>query len=381
MWSMSRRRWLGTGLASFGAVLTGLPKSCAMAAFSCGPPEWSYHFDHILGTSLDVWVSASSERAADHAVEIIFAEIERLRRVFSPVDPDSELGRLNQTNSPVSVSRDLIRVLGLYEAWNRITDGACSAQIPGLSRLWHEASRNGLVPDPDMIASLVPFGDRQAWAIDPHRRNVTRMTGLTLDLNSVAKGYIIEQATKMVVDSVPQISGMLLNLGGDLSLWGSSGRRHAHWYLDVQDPQNHAENAKPLTRLALQGGAVATSGGYQRFHTIGGRRYSHLIDPRTGYPAEAITAATVIAPYSTIANILATSLCIPDSRARPSPCRRKSWHCLPAGNRIGRGAAKSRIQPERTSARGAGTERFPDQECRHASQRALAGRISSKCRF
>ena len=166
-----------------------------------------------------------------------------------------------------------------------------------------------------MIASLVPSDDRQAWAIDSRRRNVTRATGLALDLNSVAKGYIIERATKMVVDSVSQISGMLLNLGGDLSLWGRSGGEHAHWYLDVQDPHHPAENAEPLTRLALQGGAVATSGGYQRFHTIGGRRYSHLIDPRTGYPAEAITAATVIAPCSTIANVLATTLGILDPRA------------------------------------------------------------------
>ena len=95
-----------------------------MAVTPGGPLEWSYHFDHVLGTSLDISVSTSSERAANFAVEIIFAEIERLRRVFSPVDPDSELGRLNQTNGPVSVSPDLVRVLGLYEAWNGLTNGA-----------------------------------------------------------------------------------------------------------------------------------------------------------------------------------------------------------------------------------------------------------------
>lgn len=111
MRSMSRRGLLRSALAGLGTLITGVPYLSGSAAAPARRREYSFHFDHVLGTSLDIWISATAERVAHSAVDVVLAEIERLRRVFSPVDPDSELGRLNRTHHPIPVSPEMIAVL------------------------------------------------------------------------------------------------------------------------------------------------------------------------------------------------------------------------------------------------------------------------------
>jgi hypothetical protein len=101
------------------------------------------------------------------------------------------------------------------------------------------------------------------------------------------------------------VRGLLVDLGGDLAVWGD-----AAWHVGVADPRHPEENGRPLTALRVKAGAIATSGSYQRYHEVGGRRYSHIFDPRTGRPADGIRSATVVAADNVSANVLATSLCV-----------------------------------------------------------------------
>jgi thiamine biosynthesis lipoprotein ApbE len=264
--------------------------------------EASFHHDHVLGTSLDGWVIADGPAAA-RAEQVVLAEIERLRRVFSPFDPDSELARLNRSAGPFAASADLLAVLGEYEVWQRRSGGACSAGLGDLVRLWEEAGRTGNAPDGPTLAALSAQAARPGWSRDAAGRVVRTAAG-PLNLNSLAKGYILHKASLAVRANVPGAAGLLLDLGGDLTGWGPC------WTVGVQDPRRPAENARPLTALRLQNAAVASSGGYQRFVTVGGVRRSHLLDPRTGRPADGVAGATVVAPTSTLANVLATTLCV-----------------------------------------------------------------------
>jgi hypothetical protein len=103
---------------------------------------------------------------------------------------------------------------------------------------------------------------------------------------------------------------LLVNIGGDMLGWQKEPSSRPGWPIAVQDPFRPEENARPLTALRLSNAAIATSGGYQRYYSIGDRRHSHLLDPRTGRPAQGIASATVVAETSVIANALATTLCI-----------------------------------------------------------------------
>jgi thiamine biosynthesis lipoprotein len=257
--------------------------------------ERSFHYDHILGTSLDVWVVGSGDTET-----AVLNEIERLRKVFSLHDPESELSRLNRAPGPFTASADLLAVLKLYDTFTEVTLGALNAQVGGLTRAWDRA--NGRALNAVSLARVVRRIQSAGWSIDGN--TVTRHSDQPFNLNSVAKGYILQKAAD-AVKALPGITAGLVNLGGDLFAWGDK-----EWTIGVQDPFTPAENAEPLTRIRLRNQAVATSGGYMRNYITDGRIHSHILDPRTGHPADGVAGCTVIAEDSTTANALATALCV-----------------------------------------------------------------------
>jgi len=292
----SRRDLFRAGAAGLGAAALG---SSATAANTAESDEWSFHYDHILGTSLDVWVVGSTPAAAE-AETVALNEIERLRKVFSLHDPESELSRLNRASGAFTASADLMEVLKEYDWWQGLSGGALNAQVGGLTRAWDLA--NGSTPDMAALDRVVKRIASAGWTLAGN--TVTRHTDQPFNLNSIAKGYIL-QRTVEAVKRVTGISAGIVNLGGDVGVWGER-----EWTLGVQDPFTPAENAPPLTRVRLRNMAVATSGGYMRNYTTDGRKRSHILDPRTGQPADSVAGATVIAADSTTANALATVLCV-----------------------------------------------------------------------
>lgn len=291
----NRRDLFRAGAAGLGTAALATTAPAAVGT----PAERSFHFDHILGTSLDGWVIASATAAAE-AETAALDEIERLRKVFSLHDPESELSRLNRAAGPFLASADLLAVLTQYEQWQFYTGGAMNPQVGGLVRAWDTAG--GSEPDAAALSRAVKRIQSAGWTVDGS--TVTRHTDQPLNLNSIAKGYILTRA-EFVAGRVAGVQAGMLNLGGDMGTWGDHD-----WTLGVQDPFAPAENAPPLTRIRLRGESVATSGGYMRNYTANGRKRSHILDPRTGQPADGVASATVIAPDSTFANALATSLCV-----------------------------------------------------------------------
>ncbi|MFO0852643.1 MAG: DUF2271 domain-containing protein [Gemmataceae bacterium] len=293
MTSPTRREALQAGAAGVAAL--------ALTGAAPAPAECSFHYDHVLGTSLDARLVADPSAAVE-AERAALSEIERLRAVFSVHDPDSELSRLNRAAGPATASADLLAVLREYERWQRATGGACNGQVGALTRTWASAVKDGMEPTPAVLAEVVRRIAVPGWVIDG--TTVTRLTGQPLDLNSVAKGYILHRAAA-VMQAVPGVTAGVLDLGGDLCTWGDQD-----WAVGVQHPHRPADNAAPLTAVRVRGQSVATSGGYQRWYEVNGLRRSHILDPRTGRPADAVAGATVVAADSVTANVLATSLCV-----------------------------------------------------------------------
>ncbi len=290
----SRREVMRTGLAGLGAIVAGTPSFASATACE----QFSFHHDHILGTALDLWVTATDRKAAEQAEGIALDEIERLRCIFSTYDNESELSRLNRANDAVWASDELIDVLRQYETWTQLTQGAFSAQLGELIA----RQQHGINVPSTQLADMVGEIQHSGWRIEGSL--VTRFSGQQLNLNSAAKGFILQNAANRVRNAIPAASSLVLNLGGDLIGFGSS------FLVAVQNPHRPEENSRPLTVLRLHDVSVATSGGYQRFANIDGERHSHLIDPASGRSADAIAGATVVAPDSVTANILATTICV-----------------------------------------------------------------------
>ncbi len=297
------KRLVGLALLFF---VVGTPASAAAPKLA----EYTFAHDHVIGTSLDLKIVAADEATALAAEEAILAEIERLRTIFSTYDSQSELGKLNAAPGAVSASAELIGVLKLYEVWHERTGGAFSGRVGLLVKAWRDAEKAGVRPGASALEAIAKELAEPGWSIDAKAGSVTKRPKANIDLNAIAKGYILEKSAAAARAKCPAMKGLLINLGGDIHIWGTDGDGHSTWNVGIQDPHNPADNAELLAAVRVKGQAIATSGGYQRFYTIEGEKYSHILDPRTGEPTGHIAGTTVIAADNTTANALATTLCV-----------------------------------------------------------------------
>ncbi|MDB4877951.1 MAG: apbE 3 [Gemmatimonadetes bacterium] len=289
---------------------------CAVAASSDAArptPVGYYAFAHegILGTSADLTFAAASPDAAARAERAALDEIERLRRILSTYDSTSEAWRLRVTGRDSAASPELIAVLQQYSAWEDRTQHAYSGRVGALSAAWSAGARQGRTPNPEELAKLTASLRQPGWKIDAATDVVTTAADSSLDLSSLGKGFIIGRAMSAARSAEPSLRGAMINIGGDIYAWGEAPSRDGlGWRIDVADPRRSADNAPPLARLRVREGAVSSSGAYARGYTIGGRHFSHIIDPRTGRPADQVVGATIIARDNATANALATTVSV-----------------------------------------------------------------------
>ena len=260
------------------------------------------NFENVLGTSLEIKILAPTQKDAGIAEAAALNEIDRLAKILSAYDPESEFSRwLKSAPHATQVSPELFEVLNLFDKWRLRTSGALDASAEVVSRVWKNAAAKQQIPSVEELHQAVATVKQTHWTLDAGNRTATHLDNAPLILNSFAKSYIINRAAQAASD-VANISAIVVNIGGDLVVWGTLTEP-----VQISDPQADAENDAPLTRLLIHNKAVATSGNYRRGVQIGDHWYSHIVDPRTGQPADHIISATVVAPNASDAGALATA--------------------------------------------------------------------------
>ena len=293
---VDRRRcfWLLSAALAVG-VLGGLPATSQGHSF--------YH-ENVLGTSLELHVDSPSLETDQEAEAAVLAEIARLARVLSTYCDASEFTRLLRgEKTPRKVSRELVEVLRACDHWKAVSGGAFNPAAEVFGRLWSQSAKQNRLPTETELADAVRRVGQSLWEIDASGETITRRADLPLSLNALAKGYIIDRACRAALANTPGVTGLLLDIGGDLRVDGDAAKA-----IGIADPWSPAENAPPLCCVEIRNGAVATSGNYERGFEINGARYSHIVDPRNGKPVDGIVSATVIAPEAAEADALATIL-------------------------------------------------------------------------
>lgn len=296
-----------------GAAIPALTLACILAPGAWGATsaaEFSFHHEDVLGTSLQLIVCAPDAAAAERTERAVLAEVERLRRILSTHDTASEISRLNATAGPVGCSDELREVLAAYERWNARSAGAYNGHLGGLINAWRAAERAGVLPEKNSLAPIVQSLAQPGWEMNSAARTVTRRGSAPLNVDSLGKGYIIGKALAAGRAQSPEATGLLLNIGGDIQTWGVSDAPDGKWRIGVANPARFEDNAPPLAHVSLGDRAISTSAAYERGYDIGGKHYSHILDPRTGWPASGASSATVVAADNATANALATTLCV-----------------------------------------------------------------------
>ena len=261
--------------------------------------HFNFAYDHVLGTSLELLVTAARESVAQRAESEVLAEIDRLEPLLSGWSSASELAFFLATHdADVPVSAELAEVLHASARWRERTAGTFDPAVQSIV----DRLRTGDVDDAEALtrgALREPL-----WLVDRASGTARRLTRRAVTLDAIAKGYVVARAAARA-RSVEGVTDVLLNVGGDVQHFGE----HAVT-VGVADPAAPAENVPPIAVVRLQNAALATSGGYRRGFVLDGRRVSHIVDPRTGRPAERIASASVIAPDCATADALSTAFSV-----------------------------------------------------------------------
>ena len=267
--------------------------------------DYTFHRDHILGTSFDFKIVVSNKASAELAEEAALKEIDRLNKIFSLYDSQSEISRLNKAESLV-VSDDLLELIEKCEEWRAVTGNIFSARIGSIVQEWREAEKSGVLPDRPSLRIEADDIRRANVSIDSDTNTIKKDSVIVWATDAIAKGYIIDKAFEAAILVSPDASGMLMDIGGDIRLMGESSKG-GPWKIGVPEPQLQIDNALPKLTVALSQGAIATSGHSARSFEIDGISHSHIIDTKSGWTVEASHSATVLAPTAAMADVMATT--------------------------------------------------------------------------
>ncbi len=272
--------------------------------------QWQrYEFSHAqMGTLFRIVLYGADSLKVEAAVKEAFAKIDSLNAHLSDYLEDSELSQLSRqagSGQKVTVSEDLWRVLRLAHHISKQTHGAFDVTIGPLSKLWRSAFRQMQFPDVKRIAEAKAKVNYRWIKFFPKTRQVRlRKKGMRLDVGGIAKGYALDVAMRILFRH--GFSQVLLDGGGDLHL-GDPPPGQTGWEIQYG-------NAGKKVRLSHQ--AVATSGDTYRYLEWEGKRYSHLIDPRTGLGIRDVQPVTVRCSIAAFADAYASALSVlgPDDR-------------------------------------------------------------------
>lgn len=243
----------------------------------------------------------------------IDARLEQINAGLSMYDPDSDISRFNRTGAdrPFRLSKDFSQVMQTADRVYRLTSGAWDGTIKPLVDLWGFGTKDiiTVVPDTDDIQKALSRTGFQHLTLNKNTL-LKKIPGITLDLGSIAKGYGVDAIALLLTDA--GIENFLVEIGGELS--GSGLNRHQKpWSVGITPPGGTAGGQRFYKIITLDNTAIATSGNYRNFFTIQDKTYSHIIDPKTGFPVDnQVVSASVIAGTCTFADALATALMVMD---------------------------------------------------------------------
>ncbi len=288
---------------------------CGCAAGQRTEREW-----FAMDTVMRLTLYEPNEQAADAAQ----AEIDRIEKQFSVTRAESEIARLNAAGGKaVTVNDETAALLQQALAVARQTNGAFDVTVLPAVKAWGFLGGEHTVPDEQTLAGLRPLINWRKVTVTGNR--VQMAAGMGLDLGAIAKGYAADRAAAVLVQK--GCGGALLNLGGNVMTVGEKPDG-TPFTVGIQDP---ADASRLLATLSVPGGtAVVTSGDYQRYFEENGRRYHHIMDPRTAAPAaNDLAAVTVVASSAALADAMATALFVMGEQAGPAfAAGQTEWQAL-----------------------------------------------------
>ena len=268
----------------------------------------AHHFPvRLMGCGFVLTAVHESSQVAWDALRAGKSEIERIEKLISSWKDDSQTTAINEASGEraVSVDRELFNLIERSVKVSSLTQGAFD--ISGtLSRYyWKFDKQDHSLLSKASIDKLVSLIDYTNIILNKAESSIMlRKKGMKIGFGGIGKGYAAEQAKEIMQKH--GIQDGLVNASGDLIAWGNPPQAEI-WDISIPDPKNRAFN---LLSLSIENGSVVTSGSYENYTVIDGKRYSHIINPRSGYPVTHTKNVTVVCPNAEFGDALATALSV-----------------------------------------------------------------------
>ncbi len=275
----------------------------AILLASCGREPLVQTQSYVFGTLVDISIYGESEAKAHQVTAQVLQNFQQLHHQLHAWKETSELSQLNQAfaagNQPIKVTPELSKMLSQATRLSIQSDGLFNPALGHLINVWG-FQRDEFTPVEINDADIQKWVKAQPVMSDIVIKNemvYSTNPAVRLDLGGYAKGYALDQAAKILREQ--GVKNALVNIGGNIIALGAHGDKP--WRVGIQHPRI----AKPMATLELlDGWAVGTSGDYQRYFELNGQRYCHILDPRSGYPAQGTQAVTVLIPPGENAGVM-----------------------------------------------------------------------------
>ena len=273
------------------------------------PVEFESGYRLVMGTFARVIIVAPNSKIAQKAAADAFAAIENVDDLMSDFKDDSDIGIVNKEafQREVQVSEDTFEVIQRSIEFSKLSDGAFDITVGPLMDLFRKSKETEIAPTQEEIENAKAKTGYEKLILDEKNKTVRfTVEGMRLDLGGIAKGYGVDKATQAIQKA--GAIGALVDIGGNIRCFGIPAKGKKTWLVGIQDP-NEAEkkNGGLVMTLKITNESISTSGNYQQFVIIEGKRYSHIIDRKTGTGTAGLSSVTIITDNATDTDALSTA--------------------------------------------------------------------------
>lgn len=262
----------------------------------------------LMGCRFEITATANDKNTTQKAIQVGIAEIQRIEKLISEWDASTQTSAINKMAgiAPVKVDKELYDLIYRCNKISGLTQGAFDITFASMDKVWNFDKKDHPLPDSAVVKEAAKHINWQNIVLNPQNQTVfLREKGMKIGFGAIGKGYSANKA-KAEMQKIPGVLGGIVNASGDLLAWGISNNTQG-WSIQIADPK---DISKPLAWLRLNDMSIVTSGDYEKYFSSNGKRYSHIINPKTGYPITDIKSVTIICPDAELSDALATSVCV-----------------------------------------------------------------------
>jgi thiamine biosynthesis lipoprotein len=259
----------------------------------------------MLGSPFEMTVVAKDTVQGNFYIDLAVAEVKRVENLISDWIPTTQISQVNENAGikPVKVDKEVFDLVERAIKVSQITSGAFDISYASMDKIWKFDGSMKVMPTEEAIKKSVSKIGYKNIILDLKEQSIfLKNEGMKLGLGGIGQGYIADKI-KALLQIKGCVSG-IVNVSGDINTWGKQADGKL-WTVAIVNPMN---KNKVFATFPLEDSAVETSGSYEKFVTFNGVRYSHIIDPRTGYPAQGVVSVSVFAKQTEIADALATGI-------------------------------------------------------------------------